>query len=77
MIGKWIIVIVAAAVLAGALCGCFNVDAKVPEGPYATVGSSEDASGQIRKFLKKAREDGIISKTQYERLIDRVKEDDD
>ena len=75
MIGKWIIVIVAAAVLAGALCGCLNVDTKVPKGPYVKLESGEDASGQIREFLKEAREDGIISKTQYERLIERVKED--
>jgi len=72
MIGKWIILVVVAAVLAGTLCGCFNLDAKAPEGPYVTVDSS---SGQIREFLKEAREDGIISKNLYEVLIRRVKDD--
>jgi len=72
MIGKLAIAVVVAAVLAGTLCGCFNLDAKAPEGPYVTVDSS---SGQIREFLKEAREDGIISKNLYEVLIRRVKDD--
>lgn len=72
MIGKLAIVIVAAAVLAGAFCGCFNVDAKAPKGPYVKL---ESGSGQIREFLKEAREDGIITKNQYEVLIERTKED--
>ena len=70
MIGKLAIAVVVAAVLAGTLCGCFNLDAKAPE--VVTVGSN---SGQIRAFLKDAREDGIISKTQYEVLIRRVDDD--
>ena len=74
MIGKWIILVVVAAVLAGTLCGCFNLDAKAPKGPYVTV---ESSSGQIRRFLRDAREEGIISKNQYEVLIRRVKDDDD
>ena len=73
MIGKLAIAVVVAAVLAGTLCGCFNLDAKAPEGPYVTVESSGDSS--IRKFLKDAREDEIISKTLYEVLIRRVKDD--
>ena len=72
MIGKLAIAVVLAAVLAGTLCGCFNLDAKAPEGPYVTVDSG---GGQIREFLKDAREDGIISKNQYEVLIERVKDD--
>ena len=72
MIGKLAIAVVLAAVLAGTLCGCFNLDAKAPEGPYVTVDS---ASGQIREFLKKAREDEIISKMQYEVLLRRVEDD--
>ncbi len=72
MIGKLAIAVVLAAVLAGTLCWCFNLDAKAPEGPYVTVDSD---SGQIRKFLKDAREDGIISKNQYEVLIRRVEDD--
>lgn len=77
MIGKWTILVVAAVVLAATLCGCFNVDAKAPEGPYVTVDSEGGASRQIREFLKKAREDGIISRNQYEVLIRRTEEDDD
>ena len=72
MIGKLAIAVVVAAVLAGTLCGCFNLDAKAPDGPLVTVGSG---SGQMREFLKEAREDGIISKNQYEVLIRRVKDD--
>ena len=75
MIGKLAIAVVLAAVLAGTLCGCFNLDAKAPDGPLVRVDSS--SSGRIREFLKDAREDGIISKNQYEVLIRRVKDDDD
>jgi hypothetical protein len=74
MIGKLAIAVVLAAVLAGTLCGCFNLDAKAPDGPYVTMDSN--GSGQIREFLKTAREDGIISKNQYEVLMKRVKDDD-
>ena len=77
MIGKLAIAVVVAAVLAGTLCGCWSgsINAKAPD--VITVGSGGDASGQIREFLKEARDDEIISNTQYRVLIRRVKDDDD
>ena len=75
MIGKLAIAVVVAAVLAGTLCGCWSgsINAKAPE--VVTVGSGGDDA--IREFLKKARDDEVISNTQYRVLIRRVRDDDD
>ena len=74
MIGKLAIAVVVAAVLAGALCGCW-ADVKAPEGPYVTLDSGGDASGKIRVFLREARNDGVITKDQYRALVKRLEKD--
>ena len=73
---RWIAVAVAVGVLAGSLAGCVNVDP--PDGPYVQWGSAS-ASGRteadvkgFEKFLKKAREDGLITKSQYKELMKRL-----
>ena len=73
---RWIAVAVAVGVFAGALAGCVNVDP--PDGPYVQWGSGSTSSRTeadvkgFENFLKKAREDGLITKSQYEELKKRL-----
>jgi len=72
---QWIILVVAAAVLAGVLSGCVNV--KTPDGPYVQWGEGSSAKTKadlkgFEKFLKKAQDDGLITKNQYKELKKRL-----
>jgi len=77
---QWVLAVVAAMVLVGALWGCVNV--KVPEGPYVSLTDDKPAKTDKAKVrddvldvLEDARDDGIITDVQYERLKERVEKE--
>lgn len=69
--------VVAVVVLGGMIAGCVNV--KVPEGPYVSL-DDDGGSGDDKKldpkafedFLKDARDDGVITKSQCKELCERL-----
>jgi len=76
---QWIALMMVVAVLGITLTGCINV--KPPAGPYVQLndGPASDADHQtldmkdVEKLLEDAREDGVITKSQYEQLRKRLK----
>jgi len=75
---RWILAAMVALALVVGMWGCVQV--KVPEGPYVNLGSDAKTTKttktekQVRDFLKKARDDRIISDSQYEKLKDRLEQ---
>ncbi|MHC4715891.1 MAG: hypothetical protein ACYS5V_02900 [Planctomycetota bacterium] len=75
----WLILALVAAVLIAAGQGCVNV--KTPEGPYVVMGSdsapalSDTTVNEMMAFLKRARNDGLITDNQYKQLRDRANEE--
>ena len=71
----WVLAIAAAALAAALLGGCVNV--KVPDGPYVNLDSDKGGGGggeleKVLDVLEQAREDGIITKNQFNELRKRL-----